>query len=57
MSQEETHKKSLTLQRLLPELIKVKNDIEYIEGIQFLIQDTYLNIDDSKESILNIFDT
>ena len=44
------------MKRLLPELIKAKNDIEYIEGIQFLIQDTYLNIEEPEESILNIFD-
>lgn len=46
----------MIIKRLLPELVKAKNDIEYIEGIQFLIQDTYLNIDNKEESILNIFD-
>lgn len=45
------------MKRLLPELIKAKNDIEYIEGIQFLIKDTYLNIDEPEVSILNIFDS
>ena len=29
-------------------MIKAKNDIEYIEGIQFLIKDTYLNIDNNE---------
>lgn len=40
----------------MPELIKVKNDIEYIEGIEFLIRDTYLNIADPAQSIMNVFD-
>ena len=30
---------------MLPDLAKVKNDIEFIETLLFLIEDTYLNID------------
>lgn len=39
------------INKLLPKLIKVKNDIEFIEGIQFIIEDSYLNIESGKKSI------
>ena len=41
----------------MPDLAKVKNDIEFIETMLFLIEDTYINIDVTAESILSIFDT
>jgi len=37
-------------------LVKVKNDIEFIETMLFMIEDTYLNIDVTPDSILSMFD-
>ena len=47
----------MVLNKILPDLAKVKNDIEFIETMLFLIEDTYINIDVTPESILSIFDT
>ena len=57
LNNEETRKKALVINKILPDLAKVKNDIEFIETMLFLIEDTYINIDVTPESILSIFDT
>ena len=40
---------------LFPQVEKLKNDIEMIENMLFLVEDTYLNLDEGK-SILLLFD-
>lgn len=42
--------------KLFPKIEKVKNDIELIENMMFLIEDTYLNLDAAGKSILLLFD-
>ena len=41
---------------LFPQIEKLKNDIELIENMLFLVEDTYLNLDNESKSILLIFD-
>ena len=41
--------------QLFPKVEKVKNDIELIENMMFLIEDTYLNLDTAGKSILLLF--
>ena len=42
--------------KLFPKIEKVKNDIELIENMMFLIEDTYLSLDNAGKSILLLFD-
>ena len=42
--------------KLFPKISKVKNDLELIENMMFLIEDTYLNLDNTGKSILLLFD-
>ena len=41
---------------LFPQVQKLKNDIELIEDMLFLVEDTYLNLDNAGKSILLLFD-
>ena len=41
--------------KLFPKISKVKNDMELIENMKFLIEDTYLSLDQSGKSILLLF--
>lgn len=56
LNNEENKKKYLTIDRLLPKMIKLKNDIEFLDTILFTIDDTYINIDTTEHSILEMFD-
>ena len=42
--------------KLFPQIEKIKNDIELIENMLFLIEDTYLNLDTAGQSLLLLFD-
>ena len=44
------------MQKLFPQIEKIKNDIELIENMLFLIEDTYLNLDTAGKSLLLLFD-
>ena len=57
VNEKEALRKMKVINKLLPKLIKVKNDIEFIEGIQFIIEDSYLNIESGKKSIFQLFNT
>jgi len=41
---------------LFPQVNKLKSDIELIEDMLFLVEDTYLNLDNAGKSILLLFD-
>lgn len=57
LNKEETTKKNLTMMRLFPQIRKIKDDIELIESMMWIIEDTYLNLDDPNgASLLMMFD-
>jgi len=41
---------------LFPQVNKLKGDIELIEDMLFLVEDTYLNLDNAGKSLLLLFD-
>ena len=57
LNNEESKKKYLTIDRLLPKMIKIKNDIEFLDEMLFIIDDTYINVDNSEHSVLEMFDS
>ena len=42
--------------QLFPKVEKCKNDLELIENMIYLVEDTYLELDNSGKSILLLFE-
>ena len=57
LNNDETKKKYLVIDLFLPQMIKLKNDIEFLDGTLFLIDNTYINVDNTDHSILEMFDS